>query len=86
MNAAPVTGAELHAYVDSALPPTRAAEVAQYLGQNADAALRVAAYRAQNDQLHAAYDDLLVEALPRRLRVSGAARRGPGIPMQPRRC
>ena len=70
MNAAMVIEAELHAYVDSALPPTRAAEVAQYLGQNADAA-----YRAQIVRLHTAYDDLLVEALPQRLRVSGAARR-----------
>ena len=75
MNAAPVTEAELHAYVDSALPPTRAAEVAQYLGQNADAAPRVAAYRVQNSQLHAAYDDLRVQALPQRLRVGGAVRR-----------
>jgi anti-sigma factor RsiW len=75
MNAALVTDAELHAYVDSALPPTWAAEVAEHLGQNADAALRVAAYRVQNSQLHAAYDDLLVQALPQRLRVGGAVRR-----------
>jgi len=75
MNAALVTEAELHADVDSALPPTRAAEVAEYLGQHADAALRVAAYRVQNSQLHAAYDDLLVQALLQRLRVGGAVRR-----------
>lgn len=75
MNAAMVIEAELHAYVDSALPPTRAAEVAQYLGQHADVARQVTAYRAQIVRLHTAYDDLLVEALPQRLRVSGAARR-----------
>ncbi len=75
MNAVPVTEAELHAYVDGALPAVRAAEIAEYLGQNAEAAQRVAAYREQNAHLHTAFDDLLVEALPRRLRVGGAARR-----------
>ena len=75
MNAALVTEAELHAYVDGALPPARAGEVAEYLGQNEDAALRISAYRVQNSQLHTAYDDLLVEALPQCLRVGGAVRR-----------
>ena len=32
-------------------------------------------YRAQNGQLHAAYDDLLVEALPERLRINRMTRR-----------
>lgn len=75
MNAALVTEAELHAYVDGALPPARACEVAEYLGQNEDAALRVSAYRVQNSQLHTAYDALLVETLPQCLRVGGAVRR-----------
>ena len=75
MNAAPVTEAELQAYVDGALPPVRAAEIDEYLAQNDAAAQRVAAYRVQNSQLHDAYDDLLVEALPERLRINRMTRR-----------
>ena len=48
MSAAPVTEAELQAYVDGALPPVRAAEIDEYLTQNEAAAQRVVAYRAQN--------------------------------------
>ena len=75
MSAAPVTEAELQAYVDGALPPVRAAEIDEYLAQNDAAAQRVAAYRVQNSQLHDAYDDLLVEALPERLRINRMTRR-----------
>jgi anti-sigma factor RsiW len=75
MSAAPVTEAELQAYVDGALPPVRAAEIDEYLTQNEAAAQRVAAYRAQNVELHDAYDELLVEALPERLRIGRVTRR-----------
>lgn len=75
MSAAPVTEAELQAYVDGVLPPARATEIDEYLVQNEAAAQRVAAYRTQNSQLHEAYDDLLVEALPERLRIVSGGRR-----------
>jgi len=75
MSAAPVTEAELQAYVDDALPPDRAAEIDEYLTQNEAAAQRVAAYRAQNSELHDAYDELLVETLPERLRIGRMTRR-----------
>ena len=75
MSAAPVTEAELQAYVDGALPPVRAAEIDEYLTQNEAAAQRVAAYRAQNVELHDAYDELLVETLPERLRIGRMTRR-----------
>ena len=75
MSAAPVTEAELHAFVDGRLPPARAAEVAQHLAQHEADARRVAAYRAQNENLHAAYDGLLVEPLPARLQSADGRRR-----------
>jgi anti-sigma factor RsiW len=75
MSAAPVSEADLQAYVDGSLPPARAAEIAQFLAQNEDEAQRVADYRLQNEQLHEAYDALLVEAVPARLQGGGAHRR-----------
>lgn len=75
MSAVPVTEAELQAYVDGALSPARTAEIAEYLTQDEAAAQRIAAFRAQNYQLHGAYDDLLVETLPERLRIGQVPRR-----------
>jgi anti-sigma factor RsiW len=68
MSVAPVTESDLQAYVDGVLPPSRTAEVAEYLLQHEDAAQRIAAYRRQNERLHDAYDALLSEPLPGRLR------------------
>lgn len=67
MSVHPVTEAELQAYVDGQLPPSRAAEVAQYLAQREEEAQRVAAYRRQNDNLQLAYAPLLAEVIPARL-------------------
>lgn len=75
MSVAPVTEAELQAYVDGALTPARATEIDEYLVLNEAAAQRVAAYRTQISQFHEAYDDLLVEALPERLRIGAERRR-----------
>ena len=47
MSAAPVTEAEVHAYVDGALPAARAAEVEAYLAEHPEEAARVLAYREQ---------------------------------------
>jgi anti-sigma factor RsiW len=63
----PVTEFDLVAYADDRLDPARAAEVERYLEQNPEAAEKVAAFRAQNQALHAAYDRTLSEAVPPRL-------------------
>ena len=55
---------ELHALVDGELDPARQAEVEAWLSENADAAGRVARYRAQNAGLHALFDGVLNEELP----------------------
>jgi anti-sigma factor RsiW len=77
---APVTEAELQAFVDGQLPAARTVEVAQYLAQHEEDALRVAAYRRQNENLQLAYAPLLTAAVPARLQP-GARRRW--LPLQP---
>ncbi len=62
-----ITDADLHAYVDQRLDPARRAEVEAYLEANPDAAARVRDYRAQNDLLRAAFDNVLEEPVPDRL-------------------
>ena len=74
MNDHPMTEAELQAYVDGALSVERAAVVAHYLAEHEDDARRVAAYQQQNAVLHAAFDPVLDEAVPARLRAT--TRRG----------
>jgi anti-sigma factor RsiW len=55
---------ELHAYVDGTLPESRRLEVEAWLaGHPADAA-RVKDWTAQNQSLHAAFDNVLNEPLP----------------------
>ena len=58
----------LHAYVDGQLEAARRAEVEAMLATDTHAAERVAAYRKQNEMLHALFDPALVEARPERLR------------------
>lgn len=64
MNDAPITEAELHAYVDGQLPAERRAAVEDYLAAHPAEAERVRAYRQQNDQLHALFDTALDEPVP----------------------
>ena len=59
----------LHAYVDNQLEPSRRTEVEAILLADPLAADKVAAYRKQNDMLHALFDPTLSEAAPPRLRV-----------------
>lgn len=58
----------LHAYVDDMLPPKERLEVEGYLATSAELRARVAAYRRQILDLHAAYDDHLNDDPPRRIR------------------
>ena len=64
MSEAPVTEAELHAYIDGALPAGRVAAVEVHLGEHPEDAARVAAYREQIATLRRQYDSLLGEPLP----------------------
>lgn len=73
----PVTESELHAYLDGALPASRAAEVEAHLAAHPEDAARIAAYRRQIAALHRQYDPVMAESLPSRLRVPGRVRLQP---------
>jgi len=64
-----VTEADLHAYVDGALPATRIAEVEAYLADHPEEAARVAAFREQIVALHREFDPVLDEPLPGQLEM-----------------
>ena len=66
MSGAPVTEADLHAYVDRALPQARVAEVEAYLAERPDEAARVASYREQAQALRREFERVLDEPLPER--------------------
>jgi len=55
---------DLQRFVDGQLDPARAAEVEEHLVSDRDSADRVAAYRQQNDALHALFDPVLEEPVP----------------------
>lgn len=59
-----VTEAELHAYVDGALPAARAAAVEAYLAEHPEEAGRIAAYREQVTALRREFDAVLDEPVP----------------------
>lgn len=70
MNTPAISETDLHAYVDGRLPPARAQEVAAWLERepaNVEALERVRAWRAQNQGLHALFDDVMEEPVPPRL-------------------
>jgi anti-sigma factor RsiW len=74
----PVTEDELHAYVDNELPAERRAEVEAWLEAHPDDAERVQSWRAMAEALHARYDAVANEPVPKRLDVERLVR-------QPRR-
>jgi anti-sigma factor RsiW len=65
----PVTEDELHAYVDNELPAERRGDVEAWLGSHPDCAARVKAWREMADALHARYDGVADEAVPKRLEI-----------------
>jgi len=69
MSESQITEADLHAYVDGALPAGRTAEVEAYLAGYPEEAARVAAYREQIATLRRKFDPVLDEPLPRGLQV-----------------
>jgi anti-sigma factor RsiW len=64
MTDAPVTEADIQAYVDDRLPTEGAAAVAAWLARHPDEAARVASYRTQRDALREALDPVMDEPLP----------------------
>jgi anti-sigma factor RsiW len=74
----PVTEDELHAYVDNELPAERRGDVEAWLTAHPDDAARVQSWREMADALHARYDAVVNEPVPRRLeleRLSSQPRR-----------
>ena len=74
----PVTEDELHAYVDNELPAERRGDVEAWLVAHPDDAERVGSWRAMADALHARYDGVADEPVPKRLEIERLVR-------QPRR-
>jgi anti-sigma factor RsiW len=70
----PVTEDELHAYVDKELPAERRGDVEAWLAAHPDDATRVQSWRAMAEALHARYDSVADEAVPKRLEVERLVR------------
>jgi anti-sigma factor RsiW len=70
----PVTEDELHAYVDNELPAERRGDVEPWLTANPDDAARVHSWRAMAEALHARYDSVADEAVPKRLEIERLVR------------
>lgn len=81
----PITEADLHAYVDDALPQTRRAEIDLYLTTEPAEADRLDAYRRQKDELRALFNPVMDEPIPAAMsyrlpqRPSGAQRLVAGL-------
>jgi anti-sigma factor RsiW len=71
----PVTEDELHAYVDNELPAERRLDVEAWLSRHPDDAGRVQAWRAMAEALHARYDSVADEVIPKRLEIERLTRR-----------
>ena len=70
----PVTEDELHAYVDNELPAERRGDVEAWLATHPDDAGRVQSWRAMAEALHARYDSVADETVPRRLEIERLVR------------
>jgi anti-sigma factor RsiW len=71
----PVTEDELHAYVDNELPAERRGDVEAWLAAHSDDAARVHSWRTMADALHARYDHVANEPVPKRLELERLERR-----------
>jgi anti-sigma factor RsiW len=65
----PVTEDELHAYVDNELPAERRGDVEAWLAAHPEDAERVQSWRAMAEALHARYDQVADEEVPKRLEI-----------------
>src|SRR6202022_68159 len=69
-----ITEDELHAYVDNELPAERRGDVEAWLSAHPDDAGRVQSWRAMAESLHARYDSVADEAVPKRLEIERLGR------------
>ncbi len=70
----PVTEDELHAYVDNELPAERRGDVEAWLTTHSDDAERVRSWREMAEALHARYNSVADEPVPKRLEVERLVR------------
>src|ERR1700686_5655246 len=70
----PVTEDELHAYVDNELPAERRGDVEAWLATHPGCAERVRSWREMAELLHARYDQVADEAVPKRLEIERLVR------------
>src|SRR3981081_808481 len=73
----PVTEDELHSYVDNELPAGRRGDVEACFAAHPDDAERVQSWRAMAEALHARYDSVADEAVPKRLEIERLERQAP---------
>ena len=73
---APVTEAELQAYVNRQFTPERQRDIQAYLARRPEEAQRVENYLTQKRELRALFNPVLEEPLPQRLRLAGWGLRG----------
>jgi anti-sigma factor RsiW len=71
--AAPITEADLHAYVDQQLTAARRVDIEQFLASRPDERQRVLEWQRQNQLLKALLDPVVREPLPLRLPLKPAA-------------
>src|SRR5260370_39592072 len=72
-----VTEDELHAYVDNELPAERRGDVEAWLAAHPDDAERVGSWRPMAEALHARYDAVADEPVPKRLAIGRLGRPPP---------
>lgn len=75
MNSQTVTEADLHAYVDGALPDARRFEIEAYLHGRPAEAERLAAYVRQKEDLRALFDPVQDEPVPHSMAAAPRSRR-----------
>ena len=64
----------MHAYVDNELPAERRGDVEAWLATHPDDAARVQSWRTMAEALHARYDSIVDEAVPKRLEIERLVR------------
>src|SRR5271155_656626 len=70
----PVTEDELHAYIDNELPAERRGDVEAWLAAHPDDAERVQSWQSMAEMLHARYDAVANEPVPKRLELERLTR------------
>src|SRR5258707_1826961 len=70
----PVTEDELHAYIDNELPAERRGDVEAWLATHPEEDQRVQSWRAMAEALHARYDSVADEPVPKRLEIERLVR------------